>query len=191
MCATAPAGKPVPGYEAVILDEHGGRCRMARRANWWCAGRPRPRATGTSGTRRGARSAASGRIPAIPICAMPTGYYRYCGRSDEMLKVSGVWVSPFEVEEALISHPAVLEAAVVGAQDPDGLIKPKAFVVLQERGAAAGCGDGDGAAEDACEGADRRVEISALDRVRRTACRRPRPARSSASGCGKNRSRAS
>jgi 4-hydroxybenzoate-CoA ligase len=61
------------------------------------------------------------------------GYYRYCGRSDEMLKVSGVWVSPFEVEEALISHPAVLEAAVVGHRDPDGLVKPKAFVVLQER----------------------------------------------------------
>jgi 4-hydroxybenzoate-CoA ligase len=50
-----------------------------------------------------------------------------------MLKVSGVWVSPFEVEEALISHPTVLEAAVVGHRDPDGLIKPKAFVVLQDR----------------------------------------------------------
>jgi len=61
------------------------------------------------------------------------GYFRYCGRHDEMLKVSGVWVSPFEVEEALISHPAVLEAAVIGYPDPDGLTKPKAFVVLQER----------------------------------------------------------
>jgi len=49
-----------------------------------------------------------------------------------MLKVSGVWVSPFEVEEALISHAAVLEAAVVGKQDKDGLTKPKAFVILQE-----------------------------------------------------------
>ena len=49
-----------------------------------------------------------------------------------MLKVSGGWVSPFEVEEALISHPAVLESAVVGAQDGDGLTKPKAFVVLQD-----------------------------------------------------------
>jgi 4-hydroxybenzoate-CoA ligase len=60
------------------------------------------------------------------------GYYRFHGRRDEMLKVSGVWVSPFEVEEALISHPAVLEAAVVGHLDPDRLTKPKAFVVLQE-----------------------------------------------------------
>ncbi len=61
---------------------------------------------------------------------------RFQGRSDEMLKVSGVWVSPFEVEEALISHPAVLEAAVIGRQDRDGLIKPKAFVILTEAGRA-------------------------------------------------------
>jgi 4-hydroxybenzoate-CoA ligase len=60
------------------------------------------------------------------------GYYRYCGRSDDMLKVGGIWVSPFEVEEALTGHPAVLEAAVVGHPDADGLIKPRAFVVLQE-----------------------------------------------------------
>ncbi len=52
-----------------------------------------------------------------------------------MLKVSGIWVSPFEVEEALIAHPAVLEAAVVGHADADGLTKPRAFVVLQEAGA--------------------------------------------------------
>jgi 4-hydroxybenzoate-CoA ligase len=62
----------------------------------------------------------------------PDGYYRYCGRSDDMLKVGGIWVSPFEVEEALIGHAAVLEAAVVGHPDADDLIKPKAFVVLQE-----------------------------------------------------------
>ena len=49
-----------------------------------------------------------------------------------MLKVSGIWVSPFEVEEALIGHPTVLEAAVVGQPDAEGLIKPKAFVVLQQ-----------------------------------------------------------
>jgi benzoate-CoA ligase len=59
------------------------------------------------------------------------GYYVYGGRSDDMLKVSGQYVSPFEVEGALASHPQVLEAAVVGAEDEEGLIKPKAFVVLQ------------------------------------------------------------
>ncbi|SFE77767.1 benzoate-CoA ligase [Sulfitobacter brevis] len=55
----------------------------------------------------------------------------YCGRTDDMFKVSGIWLSPFEVEGALVSHPQVLEAAVVAAQDKDGLDKPKAYVVLQ------------------------------------------------------------
>src|SRR5580704_4230801 len=59
------------------------------------------------------------------------GYYVYCGRRDDMLKVGGIYVSPFEVEAALQSHPEVLEAAVVGWPDEDTLIKPKAFVVLK------------------------------------------------------------
>ena len=60
------------------------------------------------------------------------GYYHYCGRTDDMLKVSGQWVSPFEVESALLGHEAVLEAAVVAAEDERGLVKPKAFVVVRE-----------------------------------------------------------
>ena len=59
------------------------------------------------------------------------GYFVYCGRRDDMLKVSGMYVSPFEVEGALQSNPEVLEAAVVGWPDEDKLIKPKAFVVLK------------------------------------------------------------
>lgn len=62
----------------------------------------------------------------------PDGVYVYCGRSDDMFKVSGIWVSPFEVEAALIAHPRVLEAAVVPAEDPNGLVKPRAFVVLKD-----------------------------------------------------------
>ncbi|WP_370399403.1 benzoate-CoA ligase family protein [Sulfitobacter sp. JB4-11] len=58
------------------------------------------------------------------------GYYHYCGRTDDMFKVSGRWVSPFEVEQAIVSHPSVIEAAVVAHEDDDGLIKPKAYVVL-------------------------------------------------------------
>ena len=61
-----------------------------------------------------------------------SGHYVYAGRSDDMLKVSGMYVSPAEVESALISHPAVLEAAVVGQEDRDGLIKPLACVVLEQ-----------------------------------------------------------
>ena len=61
----------------------------------------------------------------------PDGTYTYGGRSDDMLKVSGIYVSPFEVEATLVQHPAVLEAAVVGVNDADGLTKTKAFVVLK------------------------------------------------------------
>ncbi|MBS0318650.1 MAG: benzoate-CoA ligase family protein, partial [Proteobacteria bacterium] len=64
------------------------------------------------------------------------GSYTYSGRSDDMLKVSGIYVSPFEVEATLVQHPAVLEAAVVGVQDADGLVKTKAFVVLKAGGHA-------------------------------------------------------
>lgn len=62
----------------------------------------------------------------------PEGRYIYCGRTDDMFKVSGIWVSPFEVEQALIDHPAILEAAVVALADGQGMHKPKAFVVLKD-----------------------------------------------------------
>ena len=60
------------------------------------------------------------------------GFFWYCGRSDDMLKVGGQWVSPVEVEGALIAHPSVLEAAVVGHMDADELVKPKAYIVLNQ-----------------------------------------------------------
>jgi benzoate-CoA ligase len=64
-----------------------------------------------------------------------SGHYVYAGRTDDMLKVSGMYVSPAEVEAALVSHPAVLEAAVVGQEDREGLVKPLAYVVLKQAGA--------------------------------------------------------
>jgi acyl-coenzyme A synthetase/AMP-(fatty) acid ligase len=70
------------------------------------------------------------------------GFYWYDGRSDDMLKVGGIWVSPTEVEATIMEHERVLECAVVGVADSDGLIKPKAFVVLKDGSAA------DGLAED-------------------------------------------
>ncbi|MCP5365777.1 MAG: benzoate-CoA ligase family protein [Hyphomicrobiales bacterium] len=60
------------------------------------------------------------------------GYYIYAGRSDDMLKVGGIYVSPFEVESVILKHDDVLEVAVIGHPDHDNLIKPKAFVVLQD-----------------------------------------------------------
>ncbi len=65
------------------------------------------------------------------------GMYRYCGRNDDMFKVSGLWVSPFDVESALITHPSVLEAAVVAKEDGDGLLRPKAYITLEGRREAA------------------------------------------------------
>ena len=62
----------------------------------------------------------------------PDGYFWYCGRADDMLKVGGIWVSPVEVENTLVGHAAVLEVAVVGHEDTDRLVKPKAFVVLKD-----------------------------------------------------------
>jgi benzoate-CoA ligase len=59
------------------------------------------------------------------------GYYTYGGRSDDMLKVGGIYVSPFEVEACLMTHPCVLECAVIGVADTDELVKPKAYVVLK------------------------------------------------------------
>lgn len=61
-----------------------------------------------------------------------SGRYIYCGRTDDMFKVSGIWVSPFEVEQALVEHPAILEAAVISQRDAENLEKPKAFVVLKD-----------------------------------------------------------
>jgi len=62
------------------------------------------------------------------------GYYVYNGRSDDMIKVGGIWCSPIEIESRLIEHPAVLEAGVVGREDDDGLVKPEAHIILKEAG---------------------------------------------------------
>jgi benzoate-CoA ligase family protein len=126
------SGKPVPGYEARILDEHDRHVPNGEPGEL-VVRRPSA-AEGYWNQRDKTRRTFRGEWTHTGDTYIrdADGYYRYCGRSDEMLKVGGVWVSPFEVEDALVSHPAVLEAAVVGAQDRDGLIKPKAFVILQD-----------------------------------------------------------
>jgi 4-hydroxybenzoate-CoA ligase len=126
------SGKPVPGYDAMILDEHGGRVPNGEAGELVVRGPSS--AEGYWNQRDKTRRTFRGEWTHTGDTYIrdADGYFRFCGRTDEMLKVSGVWVSPFEVEEALVSHPAVLESAVVGALDRDGLTKPKAFVVLQE-----------------------------------------------------------
>jgi 4-hydroxybenzoate-CoA ligase len=125
------SGKPVPGYEAHVQDEHGRPARDGEAGELVVRGPSA--AEGYWNQRDKTRRTFRGEWTHTGDTYIrdAEGYFRFCGRTDEMLKVSGVWVSPFEVEEALISHPAVLEAAVIGARDRDGLTKPKAFVVLQ------------------------------------------------------------
>ena len=155
-------GKPVPGYELKIVDEHGREVADGEIGELVVRG---PTAgEGYWNQRAKSRRTFAGEwtYTGDKYLRDRDGYYHYCGRTDDMFKVNGMWVSPFEVEAALASHEAVLEAAVIGKEDADGLIKPKAFIVLQDGYAADEQSDGDAAR--AREGTRRPVEISALDR---------------------------
>jgi 4-hydroxybenzoate-CoA ligase len=125
-------GKAVPGYELRIVDEAGGDTADGEAGELVVRGPSA--ADGYWNQRDKSRRTFRGEWTHTgdTYTRDAQGYYRYCSRQDDMLKVGGIWVSPFEVEEALIAHPAVLEAAVVGQPDADDLIKPKAYVVLQE-----------------------------------------------------------
>ena len=124
------SGKPVPGYDAMVVDEHDRP--VAHGASGELIVKGPSAADGYWNQRDKSRRTFRGEwtYTGDTYTRDADGYFRFLGRADEMLKVSGVWVSPFEVEEALIAHPAVLEAAVVGHEDRDGLTKPRAFVVL-------------------------------------------------------------
>ena len=127
-------GKAVPGYELKLTGDDGQPTKDGEEGSLWVKG---PSAC-TSYFNQRDRSLATFHGPWARTGDRYTrdaeGYYTYSGRSDDMLKVSGIWVSPFEVESTLSAHPAVLEAAVVGHADADGLIKPKAHVVLRQGG---------------------------------------------------------
>jgi len=131
------SGKPVPGYEVELRDDTGhvieGQGQIGdlyingpTSALMYWHDRARSAATFQGGwTRTGDKYERDA-----------DGYYVYSGRSDDMLKVSGQYVSPFEVEATLVQHPAVLEAALIGVTDENGLTRPKAFVVLKDRAQA-------------------------------------------------------
>ncbi len=129
-------GKAVPGYELKIVDENGRELPDGEIGELVVRG---PSAgEGYWNQRAKSRRTFAGEwtYTGDKYLRDTDGYYHYCGRTDDMFKVSGMWVSPFEVEAALASHEAVLEAAVIGKQDADGLIKPKAFIVLKNGHAA-------------------------------------------------------
>ena len=128
------SGKPLPGYDVKLVDDDGVPVKKGEMGELLVRGptsaimywnnREQSRTTFLGEwTRSGDK-----------YLEDEDGYFVYCGRRDDMLKVSGLYVSPFEVEGALLTHPDVLEAAVVAWPDADGLIKPKAFVVLKSPG---------------------------------------------------------
>ena len=124
-------GKPVPGYEVKIVDENGRELPDGEIGELVVRG---PSAgEGYWNQRAKSRRTFAGEwtYTGDKYLRDADGYYYYCGRTDDMFKVNGMWVSPFEVEAALVSHEAVLEAAVIGKEDGDGLVKPKAFIVLK------------------------------------------------------------
>jgi len=125
------SGVPVPGYDMRLVDESGVEVGVGEvgellvngasaAAGYWNK-RDKTRATFEGvWTRTGDKYE-----------RREDGRYIYCGRTDDMFKVSGIWVSPFEVEQAIASHPTVLECAVVAERDEEDLHKPKAFVVMK------------------------------------------------------------
>jgi 4-hydroxybenzoate-CoA ligase len=135
------AGRPVPGYQVRLVNEAGGdvadgeigemlvHAPSAGEGYWNQRSKSRSTFEGYW-TRTGDKYVRD-----------VEGRYTFCGRNDDMFKVSGIWVSPFEVESALITHPSVLEAAVVPEADPEGLLKPKAFVVLRPDAKTDGLGE--------------------------------------------------
>ena len=132
------SGKAVPGYEVRLVDEHDEDVGVGEVGELLVRGPSS--ADGYWNRRHKSRSTFEGHWTRTGDKYELTegGRYVYCGRTDDMFKVSGIWVSPFEVEQALVEHPAVLEAAVVPWSDEKGLEKPKAYVVLKDSSAELG-----------------------------------------------------
>ncbi|MDB5486939.1 MAG: benzoate-CoA ligase family [Reyranella sp.] len=130
------SGKPVPGYEVRILDENGDPVAKGESGRLWIRAQStakyywnKPEKTAETMVNGWLNTGDTYREDA-------DGYFIYEGRSDDMLKVGGIWCSPVEIENCLVGHPSILEAAVVGQADEQALIKPKAIVVLKQPGDA-------------------------------------------------------
>jgi benzoate-CoA ligase len=124
-------GKPVPGYAIRLVDEEGHAVTRGEIGELQVAGPTSAPAYWNARNLSRATFLGPWTRSGDKYLETEDGYFVYCGRTDDMLKVGGIYVSPFEVEGALLSHDAVLEAAVVGKQDELELVKPKAFVVLK------------------------------------------------------------
>ena len=126
------SGKPFPGYEVKIVDEAGREVAPGEVGNLLVKGETAAPYYLHQDEKSRKTFLGEWLFTGDKYYVDQDGYYWHAGRSDDMLKVGGIWVSPVEVESAIISHPAVLECAVVGQADTSNLVKPKAYVVLKE-----------------------------------------------------------
>jgi benzoate-CoA ligase family protein len=125
------SGTVVPGYKAKIVDDDANEVRAGQSGHLWVCGDSSCAYYWNQHEKTKATFRGDWTVTGDKYHVDADGYFIYEGRSDDMLKVSGQWVSPAEVEAALMGHAAVLEAAVVGAKDKDELVKPKAYVTLK------------------------------------------------------------
>jgi len=123
-------GTPVPGFEAKIVDEEGAAVARGEIGDLWVRGPTSAKFYWNQHARSRATFMGPWTRTGDRFRVDSAGNYVFAGRADDMLKVGGIYVSPIEVESALITHPAVHEAAVVGREDADQLVKPVAYVVL-------------------------------------------------------------
>ncbi|MEZ5713945.1 MAG: benzoate-CoA ligase family protein [Paracoccaceae bacterium] len=130
-CVYGTSGLPVPGYEVRLVDEHDEDVGEGDVGELLVRGPSS--AEGYWNRRHKSQSTFEGHWTRTgdKYERTPQGRFVYCGRTDDMFKVSGIWVSPFEVEQALIEFPGVLEAAVVARPDEKDLVKPAAYVVMK------------------------------------------------------------
>jgi benzoate-CoA ligase len=125
-------GKPVPGYDVKLTDDAGNAIADGEIGDLWIGGPSAAKEYWNQREKSRATFQGWWTKSGDKYYVDAEGYYVYAGRSDDMLKVGGQYVSPVEVESALITHRAVLEAGVVGHDDEAKLCKPKAFVVLKD-----------------------------------------------------------
>jgi len=130
-CRPGTSGVEVPGYSARIVDEDGAAVPAGGIGTLMASGESAAAGYWNQHEKTKATFQGHWLNTGDKYFRDEEGYYHYCGRSDDMLKVGGIWVSPVEVENTVLAHEAVLECAVVGVTDTDGLTKPKAFVVVR------------------------------------------------------------
>jgi benzoate-CoA ligase len=126
------SGKLVPGYDARVVDEHDHAVPPGEVGNLLIRGDSTCAYYWNKHSKTKETIVGEWIRTGDKYSIDADGYFWYQGRSDDMLKVGGIWVSPVEVEATLMLHPAVLECAVIGLMDKDELVKPKAFVVLKQ-----------------------------------------------------------